>query len=187
MSQRWWAAWFGRRPSRSAGIEVVSPPPEVDTVEVFDASGSRQMQIDTKGVRISDLLNAEEGIVPSRPVSDEEPTAQGGRWLPLDLHATLLLIPPSRPTDARQRLHRPRQAVRLQVGPYVVTGGAHVPPGTQPTAFLLRHRRRFVPLTDAWIVGGPDERAAFSAPIVLVNLASAESIRDAAANGPEGN
>jgi hypothetical protein len=188
MSQPWWRAWFRRgRPPRSADLEVVSPSPEVDAVEVFDASGSHQMQIDAKGLRISDLLNAAEGIVPSRPVSHEEPTTEGSRWLPLDLHATLLLIPPSRPTDARQRLHRPRQAVRLQVGPYVVTGRAHIPPGTQPTAFLLRHRRRFVPLTDAWIDGAPDERAAFSAPIVIVNLGSAESIRDAAANGPEGS
>jgi hypothetical protein len=143
------------------------------------------MQIDTKGLRISDLLNAAEGIVPSRPVSDEELTAQGGRWFSLDLHATLLLIPPPRPTDARQRLHRPRQTVRLQVGPYVVTGGAHIPPGTRPAAFLLRHPRRFVPLTDARIAGAPDARAAFSAPIVLVNLSAAESIRDAAASGPE--
>jgi hypothetical protein len=75
----------------------------------------------------------------------------------------------------------------VQIGPYVVTGGTHVPPGTQPAAFLLRHRRRFVPLTAAWIAGAPDGRAEFSARIVLVNLASAESIRYAVVNGPEGS
>jgi hypothetical protein len=57
--------------------------------------------------------------------------------------------------------------------------------GSAAAAFLLRHPRRFVPLTDARIAGASDERAEFSAPIVLVNLSAADSIRDAAASGPE--
>jgi hypothetical protein len=174
--------WFRRRPSGSSEPDVAPPPPQVlATVEIYDAGGSHGMEIDTGGARITDLLNASECGPPSRPADDEKANAVQG-WLPLDLDAVLLLIPPPRTTDPQRRLHRPRQAVRVQVGPYVVIGGAHVPPGTQATAFILRHRQHFVALTDASISNGSGDTE-FDAPVVLVNLALAESIREGGAGG----
>jgi hypothetical protein len=175
MSTRTLTGWF-RRPSGPSAPEVAPPAPQLlATVEIYDAGGSHGMEIDTGGARITDLLNATEAGPPSRAATDEKADREL-EWLPLDLDTVLLLIPPPRTTDPQRRLHRPRQPVRVQVGPYVVTGGAHVPPGTQATAFILRHRQHFVPLTDASIRNESGDTD-FDAPVVLVNLALAESIR----------
>lgn len=43
-----------------------------------------------------------------------------------------------------------RVALGLKVGPYLVRGQIHVPPGADPIK-AFRRGRRMVPLTDAWI------------------------------------
>ncbi len=146
---------------------VVEAPPEPVEVEVtlWTASGSRQASARIPaGRRVSDLLN--------------DPVATELFDMPLD--ELLIVAPPEQPTDPARRLHRPGKLIHLSVGPYEVSGSAHVPAGAEAIAFLLRHNTRFVALRRATIDSG-------DAPewdVVLVNLSQAHSTRNADAAGP---
>jgi hypothetical protein len=86
-------------------------------------------------------------------------------------------VPPERTTDRSRRLHRPGQHVWIRVGPYVVSGAAHVPPGTDATAFLMRHRQQFVPLTGATIETVGAAQGVTHVPVAIVNLNQAGALR----------
>jgi hypothetical protein len=143
--------------------EVTSSPPPADgqplICTVFRRDGSEEMEIETGGQRITDLLNG----------MDDESTAD-----------VLLVVPPSQELDPRRRLHRPGQDVRVVVGPYEVVGLLHVPPGTQATGFIARVNPRFVPITQATIRLVDDESEHVAAPVVLANLRLAASLREIA-------
>jgi hypothetical protein len=53
--------------------------------------------------------------------------------------------------DPDRRLRTVEERVRVEVGPFIVTGNLHRPPNTQPMAALSRWAR-FVPMTDAVVV-----------------------------------
>jgi hypothetical protein len=50
--------------------------------------------------------------------------------------------------DPVRRLRTVAEPVRLDIGPFQITGNLHRPPSSQPLAALSRHHR-FVPVTDA--------------------------------------
>ena len=58
--------------------------------------------------------------------------------------------------------------VRLEVGPFRVTGNLHRHPASQPFAALTRHQR-FVPVTGATIDLLDGSRTTFARDVVLVN------------------
>lgn len=70
--------------------------------------------------------------------------------------------------DPGRRLRTVEERVRVELGPFVVTGNLHRPPNTQPMAALTRWAR-FVPMTDALV--GLREGDAEHVPqaVVLVN------------------
>jgi hypothetical protein len=110
----------------------------------------------------------------------------GNSWLEIDdeeRDEILALIPPPRATDPRKRLHRLPQEVSVRVGPYVVTGHAHIPAGAEVTGFLIRHWPHFVPLTNATIreAGRPDIKV----PISIVNLRVAGALSSASLDTPD--
>ena len=114
----------------------------------------------------------------SLPSGVNDPVATELFDMPLD--ELLIVAPPEQPTDPARRLHRPGKLIHLSVGPYEVSGSAHVPAGAEAIAFLLRHNTRFVALRRATIDSG-------DAPewdVVLVNLSQAHSTRNADAAGP---
>ena len=145
-------------------------------LEVFAADGPRTMRLASSSERVTDLVNRLPTL-PLRPLlhihgEPEAPPEQ------LDLSEALVLIPPARTSDPRHRLHRPGRPVRVVVGPYEVTGDAHVPPGTQATGFLLRTWPRFVPLTGATVRLAMDPGGDRRVPVAIVNLAEADVLRD---------
>jgi hypothetical protein len=159
--------WFPRRNQRQAD-EPGSVEPEPASVDVavtlWTASGSRQVEaVIPADTRLSDLLN--------------DPSAGAMFDVPMD--EILIVVPPEQPTDPTRRLHRPAQLVHLSVGPYEVSGSAHVPAGADAIAFLLRHGQRFVALRRATIepVGGSAAAPLFD--VALVNLSMAHSTRSA--------
>jgi hypothetical protein len=160
--------WIPRRKQRPPADEPGSHEPEPTSVEVavtlWTASGSRQVEaVVPANTRLSDLLN--------------DPSAGAMFDVPLD--ELLVVVPPAQPTDPARRLHRPAQLVYLSVGPYEVSGSAHVPAGADAVAFLLRHGQRFVALRRATIepVGGSADAPLWD--VALVNLSMAHSTRRA--------
>lgn len=136
------------------------------------------VEIETDGGRITDLLSAAD-LLRLRRAATEEDLPRDGARTKIDLDQLLVVVPPHRATDRARRLHRSPQEVRVRVGPYLVIGAAHLPPGVRPTAFLMRHPQRFLPLTRVMIrhVGGGREET--SVPVAIVNLGVSESLRDA--------
>jgi hypothetical protein len=157
-----------RRPSAQEPSAVESQPESVEVeVSLWTAAGSRQAVARIPAnTRVSDLLN--------------DPSATALFNVPLD--ELLIVAPPEQPTDPARRLHRPGKLIHLSVGPYEVSGSAHVPAGAEAIAFLLRHNTRFVALRRATI----DSADGPAWDVVLVNLSQAHSTRNAASGmGPD--
>jgi len=146
--------------------------PERVEIEVFTADGSGRVGIDLDADRMTDLLNHASHLL----VWDR--AAPGGEPVELVTDAVLLVIPPVQLTDHRRRLHRLRQALRIRIGPYAVTGHLHVPPGAQAGGYLMRINPRFVPLTDAIIEHAGPEPVARRADVLLVNLHQVEVLKE---------
>lgn len=151
-------------------------------LRIFTASEQRVIEIENDGERISDLLNAADLLRLRADSAEEGLSSSPSAWTKIDLDQLLVVIPPYRATDRARRLHRPPQEVRLHVGPWVVIGAAHLPPGVQPTAFLTRHPRRFLPLTRVMIRRVDGGREETSVPVAIVNLGVTESLREAGAS-----
>ena len=70
--------------------------------------------------------------------------------------------------DPIRRTRTIEDPVRLEVGPFRITGSLHRHPASQPFAALTRHQR-FVPVTGATIDLLDGSRATFARDVVLVN------------------
>lgn len=149
----------------------MQPPPPVPApvaVRIFTNSGTRELETEGSVPRTTDLLNRTRDQLQVRE-------SGGGGWEFVDIDELLVVVPPEQGGDPKMRLHRPRQQVRVKLGPYVVDGAAHVPAGSQATSFLVPQRRHFVPLTEATIrhdASFGDYRVA----VAIVNLRMAESL-----------
>jgi hypothetical protein len=143
-------------------------PPRVNPSRRSCSTELVQLRLHEESGRLTDLLNRDTPVVFDRSEGGDAPAVE-------DL---LIVVPPPLPGDRARRLHRPGRPVRVIIGPYEVTGQAHVPPGAQPTGFLLRTNPRFVPLTGVTIhstLGGvPDHRV----DVAIVNLRRADRFRD---------
>ena len=132
------------------------------------------------GVDLSQDL-AEVPEDPSQPIG----MTAGQAWTQLSVGEALLILPPPQVTDPRRRLHRPRQPVEITIGPFVVSGMAHVPPGAQAAGFLIRQTARFVPVTRASVrdtgLQGFEQRA----EVVLVNMRRVDKILDVGLDQPD--
>jgi hypothetical protein len=148
----------GRRPKDTDAPVDLDPAAvhasasNLQQIAFVGADASLTATLEVGGERVTDLLNRDELAAPFEDV--------------------LLVVPPSRPTDPRRRLHRPRHAIEVEVGPFEVAGTMHVPPGAQAAGYLARVNPRFVPVTNAVIRrhgGTPPE---WYADVVLVNVSS---------------
>ena len=166
---------FGRK--RAAEAEQLETLAEVSPglpLEAFLAGGIIQLRLREGTGRLTDLLNRDATVAFDRIDGMTSPAVT-------DL---LVVVPPPQTSDRQHRLHRPGRPVKVVIGPYEVTGQAHIPPGAQPTGFLLRTNPRFVPLTGATIhatIGSiPDQRV----DVAIVNLHAARSFRDVTPEDP---
>ena len=170
---------FGRRPGPDPAQDgeaqdaaaAAGPLTEVrtgQTIEALIASGLVQLRLQEESGRLTDLLNRDAPAVLVRTDGGQAPAVD-------DL---LVVVPPPQTTDRARRLHRPGRPVLVVIGPYEVTGSAHVPPGSQPTGFLLRTNPRFVPLTGATIHSTRSDVADQRVDVAIVNLHRADRFRD---------
>jgi hypothetical protein len=173
-------------PDDGSPVTPLLPPvdPHAVDVRLFTIEGTGDVQLLAGGARVTDLLNAAEPVMLRAPRDAD--AMVGNSWVEVDedeRDEILAVLPPPRATDPQKRLHRLPQEVSIRVGPYVVTGQAHVPAGAEATGFLLRHRPHFVPLTKAKIrqAGQPD----VSVPISIVNLRVADSLSSASLDAPD--
>jgi hypothetical protein len=70
--------------------------------------------------------------------------------------------------DPIRRTRTVEDRVRLEIGPFLITGSLHRPPAAQPLAALQR-RQRFVPVTGATIDLLDGSRTSLHRDVVLVN------------------
>jgi len=167
-----------RRPRQSGDADDAEPDPAFPgdpagvTIEAFLETGVVQLRLHGPAGRLSDILNQETDVRLERTDGAAPPVLEG----------LLVLVPPPQEGDRARRLHRPGRAMRIRIGPYEVTGDAHVPPGAQPTGFLLRTSPRFVALTNATVRSTLGAIADRRVDVVIVNLERAERFRDLTAD-----
>lgn len=182
---------FGRSRHSDSGTTVPLMPglanePHPIDVTMFAADGVADVQILAGNGRITELLNGPEPLrirARPEPTEPDEPP-----WIDVDEEGRdeiLAMVPPPRDTNPLQRLHRPAQQVTVRIGPYSISGEAHVPAGSEATGFLMRHRPHFTPLTRARI-SQPGERDV-TYQVVIVNLRAAEELTNKSQSTPDGD
>lgn len=171
--------------------EVESTLPQLSVVEFWAADQRTLAGLDLSKERLTDLINRQD-ILPvvlldDRPDELSQPIEMQANqaWTRFLVWDALLILPPPQVTDPSRRLHRPRQPIEIVIGPFVVSGMVHVPPGAQAAAFLLRQNARFAPVTRAAVRDSGLEGFEQRAEVVLVNMRRIETIRDVGLDEPE--
>lgn len=171
--------------------EPEPPPPgpepvasSLGVVEFWTADQRLTVGMDLGHRRLTDLINGQDAVrVVPFEVAPEDPSLPvlmrpDQAWSDLAVEDALLVFPPPQPTDPQRRLHRPKQAVEIRIGPFEILGAVHIPPGAQAAGFLFRQQARFTPITRATVrdtrLVGYEQRA----EVVLVNLKLVDVIRD---------
>lgn len=171
--------------------EPEPPPPSPEpvasslgVVEFWTADQRLTVGMDLGHRRLTDLVNGQDAVrVVPFEVAPEDPSLPvtmrpDQAWTDLAVEEALLVFPPPQPTDPQRRLHRPKQAVEIRIGPFEIFGAVHIPPGAQAAGFLFRQQARFTPITRASVrdtrLVGYEQRA----DVVLVNLKLVDVIRD---------
>lgn len=135
---------------------------ERDPIAVFRVDGIVEGWIPKLEGRISDGLNDADRMRLRTPAPDGMP----GEWLELDLDDVVAVAAAPRPPSAA-RVARRHHAVEIEVGPYRVSGIAHLPLGADPERYVSSTGRRWLPLTACTVANGDDE---WAVEVVVVNL-----------------
>ncbi len=158
------AAWLWRRGTKPVdGSTARDPIADLRTVDVYLADSIIHGRIDPGGRRLSDALAG--GASLRLAVVGED--GQLG-WHAIEGDSILIVAPPPLATSAR-RLHRRRCAARAVVGPYRVSGVAHLPPGAVLDEFIQRTAPSFLPLTRATITHRQPSELYVTHEVVIVN------------------
>ena len=80
--------------------------------------------------------------------------------------------------ERQLRVHRQRRRVRVRVGPYDVTGTAHLIPGGGLDPFLLRTRQAFLPMTDVVILRRDDLSWERVAAVAIINVGNLSELHE---------
>lgn len=165
----------------SAPVQAVEEP--VDPVELYTAEGWITAHIAIRGERMSDVLNRGGSIRLYRPTF--RPYLAGGApeeipwWIAVDVERVDLAIPPVHVSPSHLRRHMRQRRVEVHIGPFIVTGNAHVPPTAfEVGAYVRRLRLHFLPLTAVAISHRQEPRFDRDADVVLVNADAIQAIRD---------
>ena len=146
--------------------------PHLEPISIFTARGSFDGWIVAAERRVTDLLNDHGHL---RVCLD----AAADQWQDVDREDILFVAPPGRPVDPQRRISRRRNRLVVLVGPYVVTGTAHILPGATLDAYTLRRQVRFLPLTDAWVTHRTDPSVDVGRPVLIVNTTNLTELRPA--------
>jgi hypothetical protein len=188
--------WSKRRRDKEKESEQPSPdigrtPTSLSVVQFWSAGQRTLAGLDLSRERLTDLINREDFVpvvlLESLPEDLSQPIEKRSdqQWSHLSVTDALLVLPPPQVTDPSRRLHRPRQPVEIVIGPFVVSGMVHVPPGAQAAGFLFRQNARFAAITRAAVRDSGLEGFEQRAEVVLVNMRLIETIRDVGLDEPE--
>jgi hypothetical protein len=170
----------GGSPEPTDAVDV--PPPDPIVVEAFGPDGWRPLRLEVGPGRVSDAVNEVDRALRPSYLEPDDPGGASAGDAPdgLDLDDVLLMIPPAdHAGDPQRRVRRPTHPLWVRIGPCLIVGSVHLPPGSVGTAYLLRRHPRFFILTDAaiqWPVANRYEER--RVPVVLVNLQHVSSLRD---------
>ena len=158
-----WSARRNTRADATDGSAARALEPALQRIRLFLPDRQVEGWIVSTDDRITDLLNRKDVLrVCVDPAEDA--------WESADLDELLLVAPPRHDGDPQRRLHRRKHRLAALVGPYVVTGVAHVAVGVDPEAFLLRTRQSFLPMTDAHVTSRVDGTVDEAFPVVIINV-----------------
>lgn len=179
-----WSKDQGGKESEAAPSMAAPTVTRLSVVEFWGPDQRTLVGMDLSQGRLTDAINTADFLSVVRlDAQPEDPSLAidmrpGQRWSRLPVGDALLILPPPQATDPNRRLHRPRQPVEIAIGPFLVSGMAHVPPGAQAAGFLLRQNARFVAVTRAVVRDSQLEGFEQRAEVVLVNMRMIETIRD---------
>jgi hypothetical protein len=159
----------GGRQEQDAEAEA---PRELARIRLYAADVVVPGRCDPGDERVTDILGRGDEL-PVLP--DGRDPADPDSWITVDTDAVLLIVPPPHVSRPEARVHRQRQAVQLRIGPYVVTGTAHLRPGESSDPFL-RATQPFLPLTEAMIAQPGETAEQFE--VVIANFRKIEELRE---------
>jgi hypothetical protein len=167
----------------SAAVAMASR--DLAPIELYTADARIVGWIAANGHRVTDLLSEEselrlwhpspgpivaptgaEAANAAEPGSDES-----GEWQSVMTDQLILAMPPEWRAARQLRLHRKLRRVAVSAGPFSVTGNLHLSPGTEADEQMALRTRRFLPLTDAYILHNAEPPFEHVVSVVIVNTA----------------
>ena len=154
-------------------------------IELYTADARVVGWISANGQRVTDLLNDQgelrlwhpsPGPIVAPQVGEAAialtPRAEdSGEWQSIVTEQVILAMPPEWRAARQLRLHRKLRRVALSAGPFSVTGNLHLAPGGELDEQLVFRGRRFLPLTDAYILHNGEPPFEHVVSVVIVNTA----------------
>jgi hypothetical protein len=153
-------------------------------IELYTADARIVGWIAANGQRVTDLLNDETElrlwhpspgpiVAPTGADNDAEPEpgSDSGEWQSVMTDQLILAMPPEWRAARQLRLHRKLRRVALSAGPFSVTGNLHLSPTAESGDPVLDGSRRFLPLTDAYILHNGEPPFEHVVSVVIVNTA----------------
>jgi hypothetical protein len=153
-------------------------------IELYTADARIVGWIAANGQRVTDLLNDQDELRLWHPspgpivapagadaAGEPEPDSDSGEWQSVVTEQLILAMPPEWRAARQLRLHRKLRRVALRAGPFSVTGNLHLAPTAEPGEDLDYGGRRFLPLTDAYILHNGEPPFEHVVSVVIVNTA----------------
>ena len=181
----WRRASTGGGTSGATAVAVAMTGVDLAPIELYTADARIVGWISANGQRVTDLLNNQDelrlwhpspGPITAPGIEDAttEPelgAGDAGEWQSVMTEQLILAMPPEWRASRQLRLHRKLRRVALSAGPFSVTGNLHVAPGAAAGQELLFRGRRFLPLTDAYILHNGEPPFEHVVSVVIVNTA----------------
>jgi hypothetical protein len=153
-------------------------------IELYTADARIVGWIAANGQRVTDLLNDQDELRLWHPspgpivapagaeaAGEPEPGSDSGEWQSVMTEQLILAMPPEWRAARQLRLHRKLRRVALSAGPFSVTGNLHLAPTAEAGEDLDYGGRRFLPLTDAYILHNGEPPFEHVVSVVIVNTA----------------
>lgn len=164
-----WTIRRGTQTNTTDGSAARAIAPRLEPIQLFTAAARVEGWLVATEERVTDLLNQRASLrVCTDPATDT--------WESVDRGDLLVVAPPPLAAPTGRAIHRHKRRVMALVGPYVVEGIVHLPPGMPLDPYLLRTRQHFMPMTHA-VVGDPSRETGTTYPVVLVNVWNVSELR----------
>jgi len=185
----WRRTSAGAAPSGATAAAAVLTGNDLAPIELYTADSRIVGWISANGQRVTDLLNDNDELHlwhPSPgPISEPVDHNSGdpitvaddaGEWQSVMTEQLVLAMPPEWRAARQLRLHRKLRRVALTAGPFSVTGNLHLAPGVEATDYSVVRGRRFLPLTDAYLLHNGEPPFEHVVSVVIVNTAHISQI-----------